>query len=247
LGEGPLGVLFETGVFKRLYDKYEAIFETGDFVGMNGTKMMGLNSGYENVFKVRVVGVPYHGTQYDTNRFSTITKGDEDFLVVVAHCLASEKGGTLFEGEDILKYSDLANMDADIFLTGHWHKDQGVKEIAPGKWIVNTGSLSRGSISQDDVTRTPKCVSLHFDKSGFKFKIHPLKILTSAEIFDLVGRERRVARTEAMETFVGHLKDTLTYRTEDIPIEDSIKAIPDLSDEIKERAIFYVEQAKKSK
>ena len=106
---------------------------------------------------------------------------------------------------------------------------------------------TRGSIFQDDVTRAPKCVSLHFDSSGFKFKIHPIKIQPSAEVFDLAGRERRVARTEAMDTFVDHLKDTLTFQAEGVPLEDSIKAVPDISDEIRERSIFYIEQAKRNR
>jgi len=247
LKEGPLGVLFETGVFHRLYDEHEAVFETGDFVGMNGHQVVNGSSGYANKFKVRVVGVPYHGTQYDMNRFTTIVKGDEDFLVVVAHCLANEKGGTLFEGEDILKYSDLANLAPDVWCFGHWHKDQGVKEIAPGKWVVNVGSLSRGSLSQEDVARAPKCVSLNFQPGKFSFKIHPMKIQPAIEVFDLEGRERRIARTEAMDTFVDHLKDTITFRDEDISIEDSIKAVKDLPDDVKERAISYVEQAKRSR
>lgn len=612
LEEGPLGVLFETGVFKRLYDSHEALFEEP----LEGRGPV------PSSFKVRVVGIPYHGTSYDMNRFTTITKGDEDFLVVVAHCLASERGGTLFEGEDVVKYGDLANLDPDVWcylpgtkildhnyrsfpiesvrkgalvrdragnatveevhpvrfvdeevvvldvegipsdlipgvtkehpfwvckglgcalpsrsdkpsesrtcskcetvppvaadwvsagkiesgdymavplpdnhgtnhnpglarllglylaeghvinnrkrepvagvgwsfhedevrlrqsvedlvrehfglqvhvhpgqnhcvhicaygaeisrffldnggklaphktvsswvweldsasrielllgwlegngharkpqrdrpraevlgatvspdlatqmfllacsvglrpyytirpgdvhatrrlpvhcisfygadadylssrmgkpapkrcktkvagffnggfywvrvksvarvhykgpvynmrtssqeyvagllLThncfGHWHKDQGVKEIAPGKWVVNTGSLSRGSLSQDDLKRQPKCVSLHFTVSGFTFKIHPIDVKPVAEVFDIEGRNRRVARSEAMETFVGHLKESLTYRAEGIPITDAIRALTDVPDDVKERAISYVEQASRSR
>lgn len=245
LEEGPLGVLFETGVFNRLYDQHEASFEEGDFVGIGGHQFVNGSNGFKNKFRVRVVGVPYHGTQYDMDRFLSIKKGDEDFLVAVVHCLASEKGGSMFEGEDILKYSDLATLAPDVFAFGHWHKDQGVKEIAPGKWVVNTGSLSRGSISQDDVNRIPKCVSLHFSPGKFEFKIHPLNVRPSSEIFDIGGRERRVARTEAMDTFVGHLKEDLTFRTEDIPLVDAIKEFKDIPENVKERAIFYVEQAGK--
>jgi len=225
LEEGPLGVLFETGVFRRLYGPYEAVFE-------------------EPGLKVRVVGIPYHGTQYDINRFTSIAKRDEDFLMVVAHCLANEKGGTLFEGEDIVKYSDLANLDPDCWMFGHWHKDQGIREIASGKWVINTGSLSRGSISQDDVNRDPKCISLHFSPSGFKFKVHPIKTRPATEIFDLASRDRKIARTETLDIFVEHLKDSLGFRAEDVPLEDALRAVQDVPDEIKERAISYVERTK---
>ena len=88
LPQQPLGVLFATGVFKRLYDSHEAVFADGGV-------------------KVRLAGIPYHGTTYDLDRFKNITKGDEDYLVVTAHVLASAKGGSMFENEDIIKYDDL--------------------------------------------------------------------------------------------------------------------------------------------
>jgi len=70
LPQQPLGVLYSTGVFNRLYDEHEAVFE-------------------KDGVKVRVVGIPYHGTRYDMERFHSIKKGDEDYLVCIAHVLAS--------------------------------------------------------------------------------------------------------------------------------------------------------------
>lgn len=98
LAEAPLGVLFQTGVFRMLDDH---VFTQGDY-------------------QVRVVGVPYHGTTYDMNRLTTITKGDEDCLVVAAHLLASQAGGEMFGGEDIVRYADLLGLDPDVwcFLPG---------------------------------------------------------------------------------------------------------------------------------
>ena len=96
LPQQPLGVLYSTGVFKRLYDQHDAVFE-------------------QDGVKVRVVGVPYHGTKYDLDRFRAIKKGDEQHLVCVAHVLASEKGGTMFEGEDIVRYSDLLDTAPDLY------------------------------------------------------------------------------------------------------------------------------------
>jgi len=225
LSEGPLGVLFDTGVFKPLYNEHEAVF---------------VNNGV----KVRVVGIPYHGTQYDIGRLSSLVKGDEDYLVAVAHCLASAQGGSMFENEDIFKYSDLIDFAPDVYAFGHWHKDQGVVEIAPGKWVINTGSLSRGSIAQDE-DRIPKCVHLQFDKYGFSYKEFPLKVKLYADVFDHAGRERQTARSEAMEVFAGHLKESLMFREETVPVEDLIRALPDIPDEVKERALAYAERARR--
>lgn len=96
LPQQPLGVLYSTGVFTRLYDEHEAVF-THDGI------------------TVRVVGVPYHGTSYDMERFTRIEKGEEDILICVAHVLASHKGGTMFEGEDIIKYKDLVDTAPDVY------------------------------------------------------------------------------------------------------------------------------------
>ena len=108
LSEAPLGVLFDTGVFKRCYDQHEAVFT---YVAND-----------EDCTKttVRVVGIPYHGKKYNLNRLTTITKGEEDFLVVMAHLLASPGGGEMFGGEDIIPYHELVNLDPDVwcFLPG---------------------------------------------------------------------------------------------------------------------------------
>ena len=126
LHQQPLGVLYAAGVFKPLYDEHEAVF-------------IDPASGV----KVRVVGVPYHGTQYEMSRFFNITKGDEDYLVVVAHVLASVKGGTMFEGEDIISYHDLMGVPADAFcfLPGTQVQDWNGRSI-PIEEIQDSHSLS---------------------------------------------------------------------------------------------------------
>lgn len=94
LDEGPLGVLFSAGVFKRCYNEHEVVFT--DFAR-----------------KVRVVGIPYHGPFYDMERFK-IEKKDEDYLVCMAHVLASPQGGTMFKSEDIIKYDQLLQLAPDV-------------------------------------------------------------------------------------------------------------------------------------
>lgn len=226
LDEQPLGVLFESGVFQRLYDKHEAVF-TGGPGGL----------------KVRVIGVPYHGTVYDMKRLTSIKKGDEDYLVVVAHLLASPKGGTMFEGEDIVRYSDLAGLDPDLFVFGHWHKDQGVAEIAPGKHVINIGSLSRGSIGQDDVSRTPSCAILRFSPSGVGIEVRPLDVQSPEEVFDLDGRMRAESRSFSIEAFVDSIQETLSESEQD-SIPDIIRSLPGIPEEVMETSILYWENAK---
>jgi len=226
LDESPLGVLLKTRTFLPLFDEHEAIFH--------------LNEGDKTVLRVRVVGIPYHGTEYDLNRFHSITKGDEDFLVVVAHCLASSEGGEFFGAEDVLKYSDLANLDPDVWCFGHWHKNQGITEIAKGKWVVNIGSLSRGALVEDDLKRTPSCAILRFDQGG-KIDIteRKLKVGKAKDVFDIDGRVRAEARQMNIETFVEGLRAVLTQQ-DNVSLKETILGMDGIEDEVRERAINYL-------
>lgn len=242
LPEQPLGVLFETGVFKRCFNEHEAVFETGTFVGLGGTQTVNGTSGFKDKIKVRVVGIPYHGTEYDWKRFTDIKKGDEDYLVVMAHVLASKEGGTMFEGEDIIRYADLRDLDADVWCFGHWHKNQGITEIAPGKWVVNIGSLSRGALSQDELQRIPAVAVMTFDEDGITLTERPLNVAPPEEVFDLEGKARRDVKDMTMGAFVDAIKATLGEDALKKPIEDTIREMPGVPDAVRERATSYWEQ-----
>lgn len=219
----PLGVLFSTGVFQRLYDEHEAVF----------TDRSGL--------KVRVVGVPYHGAEYDLERLGRIQKKDEDHLVVVAHLLASRAGGTMFQGEDIIKYGDLKNHPASVFAFGHWHRDQGVYEFAPGKYAVNVGSISRGALIEDNVDRTPSVAVLKFSKTACEIDQVPLQTAPAAEIFDLEGRERTQSRAAVMEGFIDSIQAALTT-TDRESLKDIVRGMPGISEDVREKAYLYLEK-----
>lgn len=222
LPQQPLGVLYGSGVFRRCYDEHEALFSNGGV-------------------SVRVVGVPYHGTKYDLDRFARIKKGSENYLVVLAHVLASPTGGTLFESEDVIRYSDLDAFDGDVFCFGHWHKDQGITQTAGGKMIVNIGSLTRGSLSQDDLGRTPSIVHLRFAETVTAEKI-ALRHAPAGEVFDIEARDVSVMRENMIEEFVGNIKTILTTKS-NRSIRDAIRDLPGVPDEVKEQALLYVEKA----
>lgn len=222
LPESPLGVLFATRVFNRCYDEHEANFESDGF-------------------KVRVVGIPYHGVKYDRARFTSIKRGSEDFLVVMAHCLASPAGGSMFDNEDIVAYKDLVELDADVFCFGHWHKNQGITEIADGKWVVNVGSLSRGALTQDDTTRIPECVVMRFAPGEVKLERVQLTVEPAQAVFDIERAVRVQAREMTMGAFVESIQGTLDEDSRK-PLLDLIRE-SDTHDLVKERAIDYVERA----
>jgi DNA repair exonuclease SbcCD nuclease subunit len=232
LPEQPLGVLYESGVFGRLYDEHEAVFEQGGF-------------------KVRVVGIPYHGTTYDLDRFKAITRGDEDYLVVVAHCLASKDGGEMFGSEDIIKYEFLDSLsEVDVWCFGHWHKNQGVHTLPPTqrggverlRYVVNVGSLTRGALTQDEMERIPEVVLMEFGHKGLQIRQIPLEVEDAKAVFNVEGRVRREVRESTMEAFVKNIEDAL-LRTEQKGLIDIVRDMAGIPDEVKEKAISLLEDA----
>lgn len=224
LPQQPLGVLYAAGVFRPLYDQHEAVF-------------------VQDGLKVRVVGIPYHGTTYDLSRFTSIQRGDEDFLICVAHVLASKQGGTMFEGEDIIKYADLLDTAPDLYAFGHWHKDQGVEHLG-GKMFVNIGSLTRGTLSQDDLGRQPACVLITAERGKpLGVKVVRIRVSPPEEVFDLTSRDRQVRQQEDMAAFVEHIREALVPLGHGDTLSDTVRAMPDLPDAVRERALLYLEKA----
>ena len=223
LPQQPLGVLFSTGVYKRLYDEHEAVFT------------------HEGV-TVRVVGIPYHGTTYDMERFTSIVKGDEDVLICVAHVLASHRGGTMFEGEDIVKYADLVDTAPDVYMFGHWHKNQGVEEIG-GKQFVNIGSLTRGALSQDNMDRVPSAAVLRCTREGVEVEVRPLVVGAPGDVFDIEGRTRQVKRQVEMDSFVEAIREALQPPEDGVTLVEAVTSMDNVPNEIRERALSYLERA----
>jgi hypothetical protein len=223
LEKQPLGVLYSTGVFQRLYDKHELVLQKGGV-------------------KVRVVGIPYHGPNYEMNRLKDIKKGDEDYLIVAAHLLASPKGGSMFDREDIVSYDMLRELDPDVWMFGHWHQNQRIVGIAPGKQVVNIGSLSRGSISEDELSRRPAIATLTITKEdGVQIVEIPLNVQPPEKVFDLVGHERMKISTEMIEEFVGSLHETLS-EAEKMPLLDLVRNLEEVDPTVREKALNYLER-----
>jgi DNA repair exonuclease SbcCD nuclease subunit len=204
LEESPLGTLFASGALRPLYDQYEAVFVQGSV-------------------KVRVVGIPYHGTTYDMSRFERLVKGDEDWLVCIAHLLASDQGGSMFEGEDIIAYSDLRRYAPDVFCFGHWHKNQGITSIGEGKSVVNIGALTRGSLSQEEVQRIPVAGVLSFTKTEYHLQEVPLKVKPASEVFAVEEKIRKQDREFSMLAFAEKLKATIVQS--ELSVEDRVRAL----------------------
>lgn len=221
LDRQPLGVLFAAGVFERMYDH---TFEDGDL-------------------KVRVVGFPYK--RVFTPQEFDLERGDEDVLIVCAHTFASPKGGELFGSEKALSYYDLAETSPDIQIFGHWHIDQGIQTIG-GKHFMNLGSMTRGSLVQDNLTRIPRFGYIEITKDDFGVvDIHleaiELEVPPASEIFDLERHERLKDESQDIEKFIQSLM--LQSEDDEGDILGEISKLSNFQEEVRQVAISYLQDA----
>ena len=223
LDRQPLGVLFATGIFERMYDH---IFE--DEAGL----------------KVRVVGFPYK-RHFTISEFD-LERGEEDFLIVCAHTFASPNGGELFGAEVALSYYDLSECSPDLFVFGHWHIDQGIQKIN-GKTFMNLGSMTRGSLVQDNLSRIPRFGFVEVKKNldgtvEFKTEAVELDVPPAEEIFDLDRRARLVEEKRDIDQFVQSLV-LQSSEDGDGNLTEEISALAEFREEVRQVAVEYLEAA----
>lgn len=232
LPQQPLGVLYASKVFQRLYDEHEAVFT-----------IPGPTRGSAPTLKVRVVGVPYHGVKYDLTRLANIKRGDEDYLVVVCHMLASPTHATMFDAEDVLRYDMLDDYPGvDVWCFGHWHKDQGITKTPGGKTVVNIGSLTRGALSQDSIDRIPSVAVMTFDLDGFTAEKVTVPHAPADKVFDLFLKDKEVLQQTMIEEFVEHLSEAVATGPQK-SLCDIVRDTPNVPDSVRERAIAAIEKA----
>ena len=223
VGNQPLGVLFATGIFRWLR---EEIFES------------------EGI-RVRVVGVPYvPDRELSTLRALRKQPGD-DHLIVVAHAFAAENPSAMqeeFFGDSVFKYADLVSSDGpSVFLFGHWHQDQGVVQIG-NTTFVNQGSVSRGALVKENLSRVPKVAVLNVSQAGIKVELVELKVSPAETVFDLDTKSRVESERKDIENFVARLKENALQDPATV-IESSVAAL-DFADDVRDAALHYLEMAR---
>jgi len=218
----PIGVLFSTKVFRQLRDK---TFTNGDV-------------------SVRVVGLPYDTSSNLTERFREIKRGKETYLVVVAHALASYEPSSGIDelfGEPVASYDDLIYPGGpDVACFGHWHKDQGVVKIQ-NCTFVNQGSISRGSLTQENVDRMPQVAVIRFGKR-VEVRLVSLHVADPDIVFDFAKREKKEMERDAIEQFVNRLKITASDDAS-VSVEDCIASL-DFARDVRDAAVEYLERAR---
>lgn len=223
LDRQPLGVLYSCGVFQHLR---ETVFRDGDL-------------------QVRVVGVPYQPNRTLEELRTIQKKPGDDFLVAIVHALAAEfpsSGSDSFFNEPVFRYADLVTPDGpDVWAFGHWHKDQGVAHVL-GKWFVNQGAVSRGALTNENLSRVPQVSLIEFDKTGPKIQTVPLLVAPASDVFDLEKKERADAEIRSIDTFLELLQSDVSFDS-DKTIDENLMTM-DVASDVRELAIHYLEQVR---
>ena len=226
LPEQPLGVLFSSEVFLQFGDEQEIIIEK------------------EGV-KVRIVGIPYHGVEYDFDRLSNLKKKDEDYLLVACHLLARKgKTGSMFENEDIVGYDFLNTIsEVDVWFFGHWHKDQGITKLKNGSQVVNVGSLTRGALHLDDLNREPCIVEVVANPKEIKCVRHNVPVLEAEFAFKIEDALREKEDSDRMVDIVEKMKSISNQGWNTMTLRDQVMGVKNIPSEVKEIVLHYLDES----
>lgn len=225
LSRQPLGVLYASGVFHRLR---EEVFGDRDL-------------------RVRIVGVPYNPNLTLGELLSIQKKEGDTHLIAVVHALASKDPPSAvgdFWNEPVFSYGSLVSSNGPTcWCFGHWHKDQGI-ELVGGKYFVNQGSVSRGSLVRDNLDRVPKVALLEFEGDQINITSIPLSVAPASEVFDLDRKATQEKERHDIDQFVLRLvSDGIV--DPDASIEDNVRKL-DFADDVRTEAIRYLELAEEA-
>ena len=216
--EKPIGVLFKSGALLLLDD---VVFQKDDI-------------------SVRMVG--HHiDSKVELNTFDSLQKGDEDWLTVAYHGYAS-LNGVSYPGETTFRYDELAKLPVDDWFFGHWHVDQGVQEI-DDKNFVNIGSMTRGALTLENLSRTPKLVVATYGKQ--KRRLQQVKFLVepAQAVFDLRKKERLDREQTLINEFIEALRQETQGSKENEDVIQRQLGLYGLDKKVKECVVGLLEEA----
>jgi len=181
LSKQPLGVIISAGGFQLLDDNPVTISKDG--------------------IDVDIFGVSYCGDPI-SKAAQLVPKSK--YSVLCLHCIVTPDGGPFFN-EATISHKTLTDLPFNVFALGHFHQDTGIESFPDNKFICNSGSLSRGSLHTDNITRVPKIEVYSFTGTSIRCGFVELDVKPSAEIFDLRKREIEKQEASKIKAFVASL------------------------------------------
>ena len=165
---------------------------------------------------------------------------------MLLHQLASpDPTMTFFPGEDVLSYDMIGAMypTASVVCVGHWHKNQGVRELGPGRHVVNIGSLTRGTLAEDDVSRIPEVAVLRLER-GEPAQIFtiPLRVRPPEQVF----RDRAEVRTSPVldASCLAEVASAIGTDQSSIPLEEHVRQLGGISEPARQRVLDALARAR---
>lgn len=102
--------------------------------------------------------------------------------------------------------------DADIILSGHIHDDLGVWKDRHENLVFNLGAISRGSLTEHNLERTPRVLGITFPPRASlevpTFQALELPVRPSADVFHLTEAGVELQEERLAEDFLAHLGST---------------------------------------
>ncbi len=220
----PLGVMLGSGVFKPMADE---TFVSGSM-------------------KLRVVGVPYT-TDIDVDGIhDLVRKKDENYTVAFIHALAAmapDERMNQFFHERVFDYRDLVFPGCpDIYVFGHYHKDQGIVEHL-GVKFVNLGAISRGALTFENLDRKPKISLIKADSSGISVEEHVVPHEDAAHVFDLERKKRLDLERRSLDDFITQLRSNSAMGDDDTSMDVRRKELDKYPKDFRELALATLEAA----
>jgi exonuclease SbcD len=219
----PLGVLYASGVFQHLR---EQVFKDGDL-------------------QVRVVGVPYDPRRSLEDLLRIEKQPGDTHLITIVHALAGLNPPPSVEdffNEPVFRYQALVRRNGpDVMCFGHWHRDQGVEQLE-GRYFVNHGSVSRGSLIRENLLRTPKVSIIEIDGGEVRVKEVPLQVAPPEEVFDLEKKESQEQEQDRIDQFVMTLLADSSF-DESLTIEENVKTL-NFAQDVRSEALHFLDLAR---
>lgn len=159
-----------------------------------------------------------------------------------------------FYDADYTLYSDIADTQADIIYNGHIHYiPEGDDIYRVGNTVIcNSGSLTRGSLSEDHVKRSIYCIATTVAVNGgdpkVSFERVPVECAKPADkIFDLEQWKKTKEKKASISVFA----DLVREKSEGVEYGDvsqlrnSVMGL-DIEDDLKQLLIGYLDRAEAS-
>lgn len=193
--------------------------------------------------KVSLVGIPYKKDPH-LDKLKLPSKGDCSARVCVMHIYAGPNAGKMYK-ERLYGYGELGALEADVFVLGHYHYDQGVQWVDK-KCFINLGSISRGTLTDERIDHQPKFGFIKITQNEVVADSIPLKVKPPAEIFDLKKREEEEKESKAIEQYVEHLVAEASTDGKNTTVEDQLEKM-DLEKAVQDMVLDLIREARSNR